>query len=183
MAQRFGFAPVGSMAFDLIQKFHPHLEGIPIVFFFFYEEKKKIGITVLGYAAKLNPVERHLMGEILADSSKTGEICDWYVGPQTQERRLAEGFAVCIYADNWSEWKRHGRIDLMRALLDHELCRCTVEEDDDGNVMHWIVGHDIEEFNAIIERHGDWLGEVKKLTKAQALHVQLSLDLVEGTGS
>lgn len=181
MAQRFGFASVGPIALDLIQKFHPHLEGIPIVFRFFYEEKKKIGMTVLGYAAKLNPVERHLAGEILADSSRTGEVCDWYVGPP-QERLLAEGFAVCIYADNWSEWKHHGRIDLMRALLDHELCHCTVEEDDDGNVMHSIVGHDIEEFNAIIERHGDWLGEVKKLTKAQALHVQLSLDLVEGAG-
>ena len=29
-----------------------------------------------------------------------------------------------------------------------------------------IIGHDIEEFNAIVQRHGDWLGEVAEMEKA-----------------
>lgn len=58
------------------------------------------------------------------------------------------------------------------ALLFHELCHLWLSED--GKLK--TVGHDIEEFYAVIRRFGDWKGQVEEIK--HALAVQLSLDLL-----
>jgi len=62
-------------------------------------------------------------------------------------------FKIIIANDLWmlnsEAWRR--------ALIDHELCHC-------GGTSGggWeLVGHDLEEFAAIIERHGLWKSDVK----------------------
>ena len=47
-----------------------------------------------------------------------------------------------------------------KALVDHELCHCWYE---DGKAS--MRPHDIEEFNDIIERHGNWRSSLVELDK------------------
>ena len=47
------------------------------------------------------------------------------------------------------------------AVLDHELCH--VDRADDGSYK--IRGHDLEEFHAIVGRHGDWRPGILELTE------------------
>jgi len=55
-------------------------------------------------------------------------------------------FAIFFYADAWDVMSREQRV----ALLDHELCHCSIK---DGS---WcLVEHDFEEFRAIVDRYGD----------------------------
>jgi len=55
-------------------------------------------------------------------------------------------FAIVISAPRWVTLTEPQQ----KALLDHELCHCGV--DDDGKPV--MVEHDIEEFSAVVERHG-----------------------------
>lgn len=60
-----------------------------------------------------------------------------------------------------------------RALLDHEICHCSVEYDKDGG-RHWTLkGHDIEEFTAIVDRHGLWHDGLKQFGQAVARQLEL----------
>ena len=59
------------------------------------------------------------------------------------------------------------------ALLDHECCHIVREEDDDGVASYVLVGHDIEEFNDVVRRHGKWLADIDLFVEA----VQQSLPL------
>ncbi|MCW8129609.1 MAG: hypothetical protein KIS92_04415 [Planctomycetota bacterium] len=53
-------------------------------------------------------------------------------------------------------------VKLLRALIDHELCHCSVSVDEDGQVkkdetgkpVYRIRKHDLEEFREIVKRHG-----------------------------
>lgn len=56
-----------------------------------------------------------------------------------------------------------------RALVDHELCHCFVEDD-----KLTLLPHDIEEFGSIVSRYGLWRNDVKNFA-----HIvqQLRLDL------
>lgn len=49
------------------------------------------------------------------------------------------------------------------AVMDHELCHCDVEEQKDGSMKYSLVGHDYEEFDAVIKRHGIYTGELETL--------------------
>ena len=60
-------------------------------------------------------------------------------------------FAICFYGDAWEIMDR----DQRRAVVDHELCHCKII---DGEWL--IVGHDFEDFDAILERHGKILENV-----------------------
>ena len=54
-------------------------------------------------------------------------------------------FAIILSAPRWEKLTDPQR----KALLDHELCHCTVEDEKPA-----MRGHDIEEFAEIIDRHG-----------------------------
>jgi hypothetical protein len=63
------------------------------------------------------------------------------------------------------------------ALIDHELCHCTMNEEDMPKMRH----HDIEEFGCIVERYGLWKSDLITFAHSmtQAPEVQLSLQLLE----
>lgn len=70
---------------------------------------------------------------------------------------------------NKEEWEKL-TLDQKRALLDHELCHCT--SDDEGN---WKKRpHDVEEFTEIVQRHGLWERGVEAFGK-QVIQTQLPL--------
>jgi len=60
-------------------------------------------------------------------------------------------FVIILSHDHWLDLTPSQR----EALLDHELCHCTVSLDTDGQPDGWaLVHHDIEEFAAVVTRHG-----------------------------
>lgn len=61
------------------------------------------------------------------------------------------------------EWQ--GMDDAKRhALIDHELCHCGFNDKRQPK----IIGHDLEEFGAIIMRHGLWRGDLLEQKMSQA---------------
>jgi hypothetical protein len=65
------------------------------------------------------------------------------------------------------------------ALLDHELQHCSAGTDDAGNKVWYIQGHDVEDFHAIIRRHGLWSPALKKIETALEMRNQTELDFGE----
>ena len=58
------------------------------------------------------------------------------------------------------------------ALIDHELCHVrTSFNERTGKATAKIIGHDVEEFYGVIQRHGDWKGEIKGFGPNPALKV------------
>lgn len=53
------------------------------------------------------------------------------------------------------------------ALLDHEFCHVFVDEADDGVITYKLIGHDLEEFRAVVSRHGDWSADITLFNEAQ----------------
>ena len=47
------------------------------------------------------------------------------------------------------------------ALVDHELCHFEKDVDDGGDPKWLLVGHDVEEFTGVIQRHGLWSRDVE----------------------
>lgn len=80
-------------------------------------------------------------------------------------------FIITMTAELWDE----ADLSKRRAMVDHELCHCAFEEDEEGNRTPIIRHHDIEEFTKIIDRHGLWHDDLK--TFGQAVGRQLELGL------
>jgi hypothetical protein len=60
------------------------------------------------------------------------------------------------------------------ALVDHELCHFALDEDG------WYVrDHDVEEFKAILERHGFWRQDLQDFVLAAPIQRELPLDKTE----
>ncbi|MDU2064388.1 MAG: putative metallopeptidase [Sporomusaceae bacterium] len=68
-------------------------------------------------------------------------------------------FIVTIHQDVW--WQLG--VEHRKALLDHELQHCSAGTDDHGNKTWYIQGHDFEDFQAIVRRHGLWSPALKKI--------------------
>lgn len=49
----------------------------------------------------------------------------------------------------------------IKAIIDHELSHCGVDEDDYGEKKRYIIGHDLEDFAHIIKRHGLYSEDAK----------------------
>ena len=60
-------------------------------------------------------------------------------------------FVITLSYDQWQALDERQQL----ALLDHELCHCTVKRDKNGIEVGWdLRKHDIEEFSEVVERHG-----------------------------
>jgi hypothetical protein len=75
---------------------------------------------------------------------------------------------------NQQAWYGAGFDDRKRwALLDHELCHADVEVDSEGEQVVNAAGrpvyrirrHDLEEFQAIVQRHGCWKADIEEFAK------------------
>ena len=53
------------------------------------------------------------------------------------------------------------------ALIDHELCHVVGLRNDAGDRDYRMRGHDLEEFEEILTRHGAWCDDIARFLKAQ----------------
>jgi hypothetical protein len=98
----------------------------------------------------------------IGQAKKSGEL----------DRQL-HGFdlAILLDPDHWTrtDWTDEQR----RALLDHELSHFAVKLDKEGDevrdtmgrLVYRIVKHDVEEFQAIVQRHGCWKADLELMAK------------------
>jgi Putative phage metallopeptidase len=85
----------------------------------------------------------------------------------------ARFFLIELPLDVWNALPADSR----EALLDHELCHCLVDEDPQtGALKPKLAGHDLEEFVAVVRRHGLWKPDVEAMAKA-ALGTQMGTQL------
>jgi hypothetical protein len=78
-------------------------------------------------------------------------------------------FIIWLAKDIYEKWEQKRR----EALIDHELCHCTKTETGEAKIRH----HDIEEFEAIIDRYGLWDKALASVAPAFERALQLDLGL------
>jgi hypothetical protein len=95
------------------------------------------------------------------------------------DRELAPfDFVVMLNKDFWTS--AVVKDDQRRALLDHELCHGSIKLDKDGDPVEDSRGrkvyrlrkHDIEEFSAIVERHGTYKRDLERFYAALKVGVK-----------
>jgi len=79
-----------------------------------------------------------------------------------------DAFVIVLARTPWIDMTPRQR----KALVDHELSHCQV--DDDG-ALH-VIGHDLEEFVAVVERNGLWRSDVAEFGKVAAAQLRLRLE-------
>lgn len=146
---------VHAIAEEVIDDHHPHLANAPIRYVFRDTASVSRGRVVLGRARKVSGLNAYLVG--LVGRERVDPPADFFV--------------LEIAADEWQ------RLDIKQrvALVDHELCHLWVEEPADP-LEHRklrIVGHDVEEFTEVIQRHGLWRPSVKAFADA----AQMTIDI------
>ncbi|MDD3906515.1 MAG: putative metallopeptidase [Candidatus Omnitrophica bacterium] len=104
--------------------------------------------------------EKHMSSKgrtVAARAIKSGAIMRYLAGID---------FIIEVAQDVWMtvDDKMH------KAIIDHELCHCGWDNDKNEP---YIIPHDLEEFSAIVERHGLWCKGLQTFGAA----VQLSLNV------
>lgn len=147
---------VESIAQQVIPMFHPHLATARIVYIFVDKGSMKNGRPVLCKVRKVS-----------------GSL----------EFLLEKDFLVEVPQDHWNELADTQR----RALVDHALERCYGEEDENTGEMKWSTREpDVQEFSAILRRHGAWTEElagfvsVAKTVNLDEMFDAISEDATEG---
>lgn len=148
--------PVAAIADQLIGDHHPHLKDVHVVYLWRPKASTSKGAVVLGKARKISGLNAQLVALARPEGSDEDAEVDF--------------FAVEIAEDTWETLTEAQRV----ALVDHELCHLGVEiaEDADKDRKLVIRGHDLEEFAAVVERHGLWRPDVEAF---QAVMSQPSL--------
>ena len=130
---------------NAIPNWHPDCADASICYLLTTKRMKSKGRHVWAKVRKTNPVEQHLTGHDLI---------------------------IIIDAGVWARLDEKKRL----ALLDHELCHVEKTEDEDTGDIGWrLVGHDIEEFRAVVSRHGMWADDIVLFDEALRQHT-LPLD-------
>lgn len=81
-------------------------------------------------------------------------------------------FIVTIAEDTWTDLEPRKKT----ALIDHELCHLGFDE----NGSPTIIGHDVEEFLAVIARHGLWEEALQDMAEVVNQLEQIPFDFGEG---
>lgn len=147
MATKYTPAPdVKSIADELIVKYHPHLDGVRIEYVMGDKTPRRGGKDVWGFVKKISSLPAYLAAD--KNDQKSGDVSPFFV------MVISEPIWVNLYPDKRT------------ALVDHELCHCGVEVDDEGNSKLTLIPHDLEEFVAIVRRYGLWMEDVKDFVTA-----------------
>lgn len=134
---------VDEIALDLINKFHPHLAGESIIYLFRSEHAESNGKIELGKAKRIGGLNAYLANR--HDLEQQNDA-----GDNPAEKQVAEPIKLIEIAfDVWQQLNTKQR----EALVDHELMHFAA----DGGMR----GHDLEEFRAIVDRHGLWRPEIE----------------------
>lgn len=147
---------VERIAEKLIAAHHRHLATVPIRYVWRDKAARSKGNVVLGKARKVTGLGAHLV-HLVRDDEPPDEV---------------EFFVIEIAHDTWQDLTEAQQT----ALVDHELCHLGVEIPERGDKDRNLVvrGHDLEEFAAVVERHGLWRPAVE--TFQEALTTQLTFD-------
>lgn len=71
-------------------------------------------------------------------------------------------YILTVSLDDWNIFRDRQR----RALLDHELSHCQGKEDKETGAIKWgLVGHDIQEFSAVLKRWGAWSEDIVQVVE------------------
>jgi len=132
------YAPeVEKVAKKLIQKHHPHLIEANIIYLFRRGTWTSRRKACFGNAEKANPKLKYLTD--------------------------GTDFIITIHYETWQMLPPSAR----EALVDHQLCHCSRGDDDKhGNPTWYIEPHTVEDFAAIIRRHGLWAEDLKMIVRA-----------------
>lgn len=130
---------IAEIAKPIIESHHAHLLHYPVRFVYREPARKRNGAECWGTAEIVSGRFAHF---VMTDEEKAMEGQEY--GPKM--------FWIEICESAWDTLTDAQR----KALIDHELCHCILEETEDGDLRMATVTHDIEEFNAIVERHGLW---------------------------
>ena len=114
-----------------------------------------------------------------------GESKTWSADPDGRQRlglckrvseldRQLHGFDyVILIHESVLENKEAFGEKLLRALIDHELCHCSVsldsdneiKRDENGRPIYRIRKHDLEEFQEIVHRHGLYKNDIARFAR------------------
>ena len=144
MATSYSPAPeVEAIASQLIDDYHPDLIGAPITYVFRTPAAMSGGREVWGKARKITGLNAYLAG-----------------GPEGADAFLVIEIALDVW-EQLTPAKRH-------ALVDHELSHCSWDPLEGCST----VGHDVEEFAAVISRHGLWTTTLDTFVRAGQLRLE-----------
>lgn len=159
MPATYSSAPeVAAIARSIIEEHHTHLlsHDVRVEFLFVEPTPKSKGKEVWGKAQKVTSLAAFLASPEPDDTDEANKPF----------------FAITIARAIWIWLKPAQRA----ALIDHELCHCWAEPDENGDVALSILAHDLEEFNAVVQRHGIWRGDVGRFAEV-ARDAQLRMPL------
>lgn len=134
---------VEEVARTLIRDYHRSLTNVRIEYLFTNRTPVKSGRDVWASVRRIGSLPAYLAGETDPDGS--GAL-----------------FCMVVAEQIWSALPHLKRV----ALIDHELCHCFVDQDEEGNEKPILLGHDLEEFVAVVARHGQWRNEVATFLQA-----------------
>lgn len=141
MPAKYTPAPeVKKIAEELIPDYHPHLEGQRVEYVFVDTIPNKGGKQVWGTMRKISSLPAYLAFAGDADSEDVPPF-----------------FCMVITKPVWEQLPDKSKV----ALVDHELCHATLEED-----KLKVAPHDLEEFTAIVERYGLWRKDIQDFITA-----------------
>lgn len=151
---RYAPAPeVAETAAELINEHHSVLSVAPILYVFRAPALRTRGRVVLGTARKITGLAAFLADLAAGEVEDDIDLDDADVEPEDRSF-----FVMEVAFDEWARATAEHR----RALVDHELCHFAI--DDEGQLA--IRGHDLEEFTAVVERHGLWRDDVRRFAGA-----------------
>jgi len=143
---------VAATAAGLIAEHHPDLTDVPIVYVFRTPASKAHARLVLGRALRVTGLRAFLVSLAAGD-----------VAVDDDESRDHTFYVMEIARPEWDGATPEARA----ALVDHELCHFRID-DETGELK--IRAHDLEEFNAVVARHGPWKEDVAMFLDACATH-------------
>lgn len=135
---------VAATASALIAEHHQHLIAAPIVYVFRSPASRSRNRIVLGRAVRVLGLNAFLV------AAAAGEATDDLFEATESDYSF---FVMEIALEQWDDAPPPARV----ALVDHELCHFNVDTET-GELR--IRAHDIEEFNAVVARHGPWSTDV-----------------------
>lgn len=152
---------VERIAAKLIKEHHENLNrhDVPVFAVFRDPVAKSKGRVVLGKARKISGLPAALFG--LAHQDVLGDD-------------PTDFFLIEIGHKTWEALTPRERV----ALVDHELCHFDVDVPLDGLDPRRLLtrGHDLEEFQAVVKRHGLWRPNVEAFAKTASAQLALPID-------
>lgn len=149
---------VESVVDELIPQHHDHLDRSDVTIRCVFRDPpvRSRGQVVLGKARKIGGLNAHLALGLDHADLPADEPADFFV--------------IEVAFEPWQLMTGAQRL----ALIDHELSHFDVEdpETEEAERKLLMVGHDLEEFTAVVRRHGLWREAVAELVAAAAASAQ-----------